>query len=107
MAQVRSVIRFQVKPGREGEFEAAFAETGMLTRPRDVPGFVGAELVRGLEGQGGYLVIGTWTDEQAYREWQRRSASGAPAGALARLLETLENPKPGVLYEVVANSDSL
>lgn len=102
---LRSVIRFQVKPGREADFEAAFAETGMLTRPRELPGFRGAELVRSLADAGEYLVIGVWDDAETYREWQARSAADAPKEALRRLVDTLLDPRPGALYRLVQPGD--
>ncbi|WP_374658542.1 antibiotic biosynthesis monooxygenase [Phenylobacterium sp.] len=102
MSQVRSVIRFQVKPGREADFEAAFAETGMLSRPRQIQGFLGAELVKDLAGDGEYLVIGLWSDAEAYRSWQAVSAAGAPREAMGRLLDALVDPRPGRLYGRVA-----
>lgn len=102
MSGVRSVIRFTVKPGREADFEAAFAACGMLTRPRAIEGFVEAELVRGLENRGEYLVIGRWADQAAYAAWQARSLEGVTAQQRQALLETLVNPRPGGAYEVVA-----
>jgi len=102
VSQVRSVIRFQVKPGRAPDFEAAFAETGMLTRPRAIEGFQGAELVKDLAGEGEYLVIGVWSDAESYRAWQAVSAAQAPREAMGRLLDTLVDPRPGRLYGVIA-----
>lgn len=102
MSEVRSVIRFQVKPGRAADFEAAFAETGMLSRPRGIDGFRGAELVKDLAGDGEYLVIGVWTDAESYRAWQAVSAAQAPREAMGRLLDTLVDPRPGRLYGLVA-----
>ena len=102
MSPVRSVIRFQVKPGREAEFEAAFAETGMLSRPRRIEGFLGAELVKDLGGAGEYLVIGLWSGAESYRAWQAASTAQAPREAMGRLLDTLVDPRPGRLYGLVA-----
>lgn len=101
MSSVRSVISFQVKPGREADFEAAFALSGMLTRPLEFAGFQGADLVRAVDGSGEYLVIGSWASAEAYRDWQRRSTQGAPEGSFQRLLETLDDPRPGRLFAVV------
>jgi len=99
---VRSVIRFTVKPGREADFEAAFVACGMLSRPRAIQGFVEAELVRGLENRGEYLVIGRWADEAAYAAWQARSLEGVTAAQRRALLETLVDPRPGAAYALVA-----
>lgn len=102
MSGVRSVIRFQVKPGRGADFEAAFAETGMLDRPRQIDGFLGAELVKDLAGDGEYLVLGVWAGAEAYRAWQAVSAVQAPREAMGRLLDTLVDPRPGRIYGVIA-----
>lgn len=99
---VRSLIRFTVKPGREADFEAAFAACGMLTRPRAIAGFVEAELVRGLEDPAEYLVIGRWADQAAYAAWQARSLEGVTAAQRQALLDTLLDPLPGAAYAVVA-----
>lgn len=104
-AGVCSLIRFQVKPGREPAFEAAFRESGMLSRPKGVPGFLGADLVRDDGAPGSYLVLGRWESAAAYAAWQARSAAGAPAGALRALGETLVDPQPGRALEVVQSSD--
>lgn len=102
MSGVRSVIRFTVKPGREADFETAFAACGMLTRPRAIAGFVEAELVRGLENRCEYLVIGRWADQAAYAAWQAVSMQGVTAAQRQALLETLVDPRPGAAYAVVA-----
>lgn len=99
---VRSVIRFTVKPGREADFEAAFAACGMLTRPRAVAGFIEAELVRSITAPGEYLVIGRWAGHAAYEAWQARSLEGVSPELGRALLETLVDPKPGAAYAVVA-----
>lgn len=101
---VRSVIRFKVKPGRQADFEAAFADCGMLSRPRAVAGFIEAQLLRGLDGSPEYLVIGSWASVEAYRTWQGVSAVDAPKEPLARLVDTLQDPAPGSLFEVAAGS---
>ncbi|WP_374579620.1 antibiotic biosynthesis monooxygenase [Phenylobacterium sp.] len=103
MSAVRSVIRFRVKPGREADFEAAFGQTGMLTRPRAIDGFLGAELVAAESG-GEYLVIGAWRDAEAYRAWQAVSAADAPREAMRALLDTLADPRPGAVYRIVSTS---
>jgi heme-degrading monooxygenase HmoA len=101
---VRSVIRFEVKPGREADFEAAFAASGMLTRPSAVDGFMEAELLRAVDRPSEYVVIGSWASVSAYRDWQAISAAGAPREALARLVDTLIDPRPGLVFAVAASS---
>lgn len=94
-AAFHSVIRFQVKPGREAEFEAAFRDAGMLTRPRAVPGYLGADLIRATDGLPEYLVLGRWTSAEAYAAWQAISMKDAPREALRRMVDTLVEPTPG------------
>lgn len=98
-----SLITFHVAPGRSAAFEEAFAATGMLTRPTQVPGYRGARLHRGIDDPDTYIVIGHWDTEAAYRTWQRYSADTDPE-ALTRLLDTLVDPRPGQLFEPVATS---
>ncbi|MDI1366240.1 MAG: antibiotic biosynthesis monooxygenase [bacterium] len=104
MARLRSVIAFQVHPGREAEFEAAFEAARMLSRPNQVDGFTGAELIRCLDEPTHYMVLGGWSSEAAYREWQGRSIQDAPVEALQRLFATLTDPSPGRIFSVVASS---
>lgn len=94
-----SLISFQVAPGRCDEFEAAFEATGMLSRPHAVAGYLGAELMRALDDPERYIVIGRWATADAYREWQVRSTSEAPA--IATLLATLLDARPGQLFHKV------
>lgn len=97
-----SLITFHVAPGRSAEFEAAFEQTGMLTRPQEVAGFRGAELLRGTDDPDTYIVLGTWDSVDAYREWQDRSAQDVPG--LAELLDTLRDLRAGQLFHPAAQS---
>lgn len=99
-----SIIRFQVKPGRESTFEAAFAAAGMLQRPSAIKGFVKAELVRSLDDPPAYYVVGEWETEQAYADWQAVSGPEADQEALATMRDTLIDPMPGRLFQTVLRS---
>ena len=101
---VRSLIRFSVKPGRESDFEAAFEASGMLTRPLAIEGFLRAELLRSRATPAEYYVIGQWDSAEAYASWQKASLVGADARVTAGLLDTLVDPKPGRLFDVIASS---
>lgn len=101
MSVWRSLIRFQVRDGAQAEFERAFGDAGMLTRPRAVAGFIGAELLRSHQHGNEYIVTAQWSSPQAYAEWQRQAQSGAPRDALLRLGATLIDPQPGQLFESV------
>lgn len=77
-----TLISFTVAAGRERQFEEAFAGSGMLTLPRAVPGYLGAELHRSLDDPSRYVVLGRWATQDAYRAWQRISLEGRrPCGA--------------------------
>lgn len=100
----RSLIRFQVKPGMEAAFEAAFVKVGMLARPSRIDGFVDAELVRSVGEPVEYFVIGAWLTEQAYADWQAVSRDTADPEALAIMYAALVDPIPGRLFSTVARS---
>ncbi len=97
----RSVIWFQVKPGKQRAFEAAFFDAGMLTRPKQVDGYLGAELHHSVDNYDEYFVIGEWTSPEAYATWQSLSSETAPAEPLARLLDTMRDSRKGQLTRVV------
>lgn len=97
----RSVMRFQVKPGREAAFEAALRRAGMLTRPAAVAGFIDAELSLSLSDPSEYLVLARWSSEASYRTWQEMALAEVDADALDDLLDTLVEPAPGRLFRVV------
>ncbi len=94
-----SFIEFRVLPGREADFVAAFADCGMLTRPREIDGFVSAELVRDRQDGARFAVVGAWRTAQAYAAWQAVSQSGAPRPALARLAACLAEAPSGRLFD--------
>jgi heme-degrading monooxygenase HmoA len=84
--------RFQVRPGREAEFEAAYGNDGTWARFfRSGSGFVASELMRGTDGT--YLTIDRWesrSSQQAFREVHAaRFAELDAAGEVLTLEETL------------------
>lgn len=99
-----SVIAFQVQPGKEAQFESAFARCGMLERPNAVEGFVKADLIRSVDDPAAYFVVGEWATEQAYAQWQSISRDGADPAALADLHATILEFQPGRLYRTVLAS---
>jgi heme-degrading monooxygenase HmoA len=68
-----------VKPGRETEFEEAFASARLIIA--SMPGFRGLTLSRGIEREGSYLLLVRWDSVEAhevgfrgspeYLEWKR------------------------------------
>ncbi len=98
-ARFRSIIEFTVKPGAERAFLDAFKAAGMLTRPREVPGFVNAELAQ--DGSV-FTVIGYWETAEAYAHWQGIAQQEAPIDALRALTAAIEKSRPGRLFELVS-----
>lgn len=68
---VRVILRMEIVPGREEEFEAVWLEIGRLIAAR--PANRGQMLVRAVEEEGGgpvYYVLTDWADEAAFREFE-------------------------------------
>ena len=101
----RSIIWFRVRPGAEETFEKAFDDAGMLTRPAQIDGFRGAELVRSTTERGEYYVVGTWSSPAAYAAWHAVANDGAPPDALATLIDTIAEHRPGQLFTPISTSD--
>lgn len=99
-----SIIRFDVQPGAEAAFEEAFEKSGMLSRPKVIEGFCGAELVKSIEPPATYHVIGRWQSRQAYIDWQDVAAAQADPAAMTNLLQALVAPKPGKLFSTIATT---
>lgn len=94
-----SVAWFTVKPHRAEDFESAFHDSGMLTRPSIIDGYLGAQLFRASDDSRQYCVIGHWTSLDSYAQWQTMASKDAPREALARLADALESNRLGVLFE--------
>jgi len=104
MSSVRSVIRFEVRAGQEAEFESAFRDAGMLTRPRSIAGFMGGQLLKSRDEKGAYIVIAEWSHAGAYAAWQAQSQQDAPRDAMKRLAATLVDPTSGRVFDIIENS---
>ncbi|GAA3177546.1 hypothetical protein GCM10010531_34160 [Blastococcus jejuensis] len=78
-----------VTPGREAEFEAAFAEARHIIAA--MPGFGGLTLSRCLERENGYLLLVRWQRLEDHTEGSaaRRSTSG---GATSCTTSTTPSP---------------
>lgn len=61
----------EVKPGRESEFEAAFAEAQAIIA--SMPGFLSLELQRCIERPSRYLLLVEWARLEDHTEGFRRS----------------------------------
>ena len=107
MSGFRSIIWFKVRPGAETVFESAFDDAGMLTRPIQIDGFEGAELLRSTTSPDEYYVVATWSSPAAYAAWHAISIDGAPPEALARLIDAIAEHRPGQLFRAVNTTDPL
>ncbi len=61
---ILEAVVLPVRPGREAEFEAAFAEASSLIASRE--GYAGHELHRGIEQPNHYLLLVTWETLEAH-----------------------------------------
>jgi heme-degrading monooxygenase HmoA len=83
--------QFPILPGREEEFEAAFAEAKKVIGGS--PGFVSATLSRGIESPSTYLLLVEWRTIEDHTERFR----GSPAfGEWRRLIGHLFDGTPEV-----------
>jgi heme-degrading monooxygenase HmoA len=57
----------RVKPGREGEWDRAFRERAADARRQ--PGWIDLHLLVPEGDPQGRLVVGTWTDREAWSRW--------------------------------------
>lgn len=94
---LRSIAWFKVRPACHLEFEAAFHAAGMLERPKQIEGFLGAELHRSLTAPDEYFVLGEWTTAASYDAWQNVASTGADAAAIERLTAVLADNRRGQL----------
>jgi heme-degrading monooxygenase HmoA len=64
----RVLLRMEIRPGSEAEFESAWLEVGR--RIAQEPANLGQTLVRCVEEPGVYVVLTDWVDEQAFRTFE-------------------------------------
>ncbi|MGB3285381.1 MULTISPECIES: antibiotic biosynthesis monooxygenase family protein [Mycobacteriaceae] len=77
-----------IRPGREAEFEAAFATARPLIAAQ--PGFQGISMSRSIESPNLYLLLVQWDSVEAHTEGFRKSPEFAQWRAL--LHEFYESP---------------
>ena len=94
---IRSIIRLNVTPDREREFEEAFRARGVLALARDVARLRTGELLRPLRAGDPYVVIATWDSAADYQVWVNSPLRGQVNSA-APLSEPVA---PADLYEIV------
>ncbi|MBV1935725.1 antibiotic biosynthesis monooxygenase [Streptomyces sp. BV286] len=64
----RVMLRMQIKPGVEGEFEKVWQEVGASVT--DHPANLGQWLSRSVEESGVYYIVSDWVDEPRFREFE-------------------------------------
>lgn len=66
---IQIVWQFKAAPGREGEFEAQYGETGgWVELFQRASGYCGTVLLRGEKGE--YLTIDTWDSRESFDEFK-------------------------------------
>src|SRR4051795_9412988 len=68
---VVKINAIEVAPGRGPELEERFARRA--TEVESMPGFLGFELLRPVEGESRYFVYTRWESEEAFRAWVESS----------------------------------
>ena len=67
---------FQVRPGREEDFEHLYGEQGDWVQFfHRGEGYLGSALLRDLETVGRYVTIDRWVSQEAYQDFRRRWAA--------------------------------
>ncbi|MFB9364633.1 antibiotic biosynthesis monooxygenase family protein [Kitasatospora sp. NPDC001664] len=64
----RVMLRMQINPGMEGDFERVWREVGDSVT--DHPANLGQWLSRSAEESGVYWIVSDWTDEPRFREFE-------------------------------------
>lgn len=67
---IRSLIEFNLHPGAETAFEAAYLEHGFLDRAGTMPGFLSGEFLRSSNGSS-FWATALWASQADYEAWQR------------------------------------
>jgi len=69
---VVKINAIDVAPGRGGELEERFAKRA--AEVESMPGFLGFELLRPIEGESRYFVYTRWESEDAFQAWVKSPA---------------------------------
>jgi len=69
---VVKINAIEVAPGRGAELEERFAKRA--SEVETMPGFLGFELLRPVEGETRYFVYTRWESEEAFRAWVESAA---------------------------------
>jgi heme-degrading monooxygenase HmoA len=93
---VVSVLRLPVRPGKEDELVAAFAELRIFERSRESGGFLGGRLLCPIGG-GAFLVVAEWENAGDYQAWLDNPVREEIGGRLEHLVAA--DVPAGELYE--------
>ncbi|WP_285774606.1 antibiotic biosynthesis monooxygenase family protein [Microtetraspora sp. NBRC 13810] len=64
----RVLLRMEIRPGVEGEFERTWLEVGSAVTGH--PANLGQWLARSEEEEGVYFIVSDWVDEERFREFE-------------------------------------
>jgi heme oxygenase (mycobilin-producing) len=66
------LLRMQIKPGRERDFEHAWLSIGTAVTSQSSN--IAQWLLRGADDDGAYYIVSDWTDEASFRDFERSPA---------------------------------
>jgi len=97
---IRSIIRLNVTPGLEREFEESFRLRRVLEHAREVAHLRTGELLRPLAG-GPYVVVATWDSAADYQRWVDSPVRAELASVPLRHRPQFEGAGPAELFEII------
>ena len=91
---VAIVWQFDVKPGKEAEFEELYGADGEWTRiNRDTRSYLGSSFLRDQSNGARYILVEYWSEMVVYEKY-RRSHAGRIAALEARRSTVLQSVEP-------------
>jgi heme oxygenase (mycobilin-producing) len=97
---IRATLYMEVKPGREGDFEAAWHDVS--ERARLVPGNLRQTLMRDPDAPSTYVITTEWESREAYSDFEH----SAEQDALTAPLRDLRASARQVVHDVVADVEA-
>lgn len=101
----RSLIEFNVHPGAETAFEAAYLKHGFLDRARAMPGFLSGEFLRSTDGPS-FWATALWASQANYEAWQSAYLSVFSVDEIQSLGQHLAKTPQGFTTEIVSIADA-
>ena len=99
---IQSLIEFEITPGSEKAFEAAYLQHGFLERARGRRGFLGGEFLRKLDGASTFWAIALWETEDDYKAWQAAYFDVFSANELEDLAQHLATSPQGFVTQIIS-----